>query len=365
MCKDSFIDRICETSTCLERLANKLIRKNRDLVLYGAGFWARQQYRALKELGVSFDAVAVDERFLPVPDFYGNKVVSLNVALSAFPNADVWLGFNLDKESFADVAKKIRNSVSSSIGEIFGCDCAKYENFENHNFTYESVASHANEFDWLFQRLSDDMSKGAMLSYINQRISGDYKYSEIGYDENHYFAADVLTPSKDDVFVDCGAFTGDTIEELFRIQKPSVVYAFEPDERNFGILSEKFKNDDSVICLNKGAYDKPTILRFSSGCADASKVNEFGNVEIQTATIDSLEKKATFIKMDIEGSELAALHGAEQTIKTCHPKLAISVYHKFEDLLEIPQYIYSLDSSYKFYMRRHSHLVHEFVLYAV
>ena len=75
--------------------------------------------------------------------------------------------------------------------------------------------------------------------------------------------------------------------------------------------------------------------------------------------------KVSFIKMDIEGAELDALKGAEQTIKKVHPKLAISAYHKFEDLLEIPQFIQVIDSSYKFYLRRHSHLVHELVLYAL
>ena len=69
--------------------------------------------------------------------------------------------------------------------------------------------------------------------------------------------------------------------------------------------------------------------------------------------------------MDIEGAELEALKGAQNTIRNYHPKLAISAYHKFEDLFTLPQYIYSLDNSYKFYLRRHSHLAHELVLYAL
>lgn len=76
--------------------------------------------------------------------------------------------------------------------------------------------------------------------------------------------------------------------------------------------------------------------------------------------------KATFIKMDIEGAELKALEGAADTIRRWKPLLAISLYHKPEDLLTIPQYIRSLNAEYTFYLRgHHPELAIELVLYAV
>ena len=73
----------------------------------------------------------------------------------------------------------------------------------------------------------------------------------------------------------------------------------------------------------------------------------------------------TFIKMDIEGSEYQALLGAKQIIKEKVPKLAISVYHNPEDIVQIPRLILSLRKEYKFYIRHYSSTGFDTILYAV
>ena len=95
-------------------------------------------------------------------------------------------------------------------------------------------------------------------------------------------------------------------------------------------------------------------------------LDEYGADEIKVVTIDGIVKeKVTFIKMDIEGSELKALHGAEKTIMRDKPKLAISIYHKLEDILDIPAYIHHLVPEYKFYIRHYSLNAAETILYAI
>ena len=69
--------------------------------------------------------------------------------------------------------------------------------------------------------------------------------------------------------------------------------------------------------------------------------------------------------MDIEGAELEALKGAKETIKRNHPKLAICVYHKPEDIVDIPKFILELDPEYKLYLRHYSDNAGETVLYAI
>ena len=73
----------------------------------------------------------------------------------------------------------------------------------------------------------------------------------------------------------------------------------------------------------------------------------------------------TFIKMDIEGSELEALRGASKTIQEHSPKLAISVYHKPEDIIDIPLFISEINSGYKFYLRHYTNWSVDTVLYAI
>ncbi|OOB79506.1 MAG: FkbM family methyltransferase [Epulopiscium sp. Nuni2H_MBin001] len=79
-----------------------------------------------------------------------------------------------------------------------------------------------------------------------------------------------------------------------------------------------------------------------------------------TINVDSLDNvlrdtEVTFIKMDIEGAELQALMGAKQIIKKYKPQLAISIYHKPQDIFELPMYVKSLVPEYKLYLRHYSY----------
>lgn len=87
---------------------------------------------------------------------------------------------------------------------------------------------------------------------------------------------------------------------------------------------------------------------------------------IETIVLDEFLRgeRVTFIKMDIEGAELDALRGASQIIKEQKPKLAISVYHRDDDIVAIPKLLTGLRPDYKLYLRHYSLLLNETVLYA-
>jgi hypothetical protein len=101
--------------------------------------------------------------------------------------------------------------------------------------------------------------------------------------------------------------------------------------------------------------------------AESSCVLNNGNLEVDCITIDKFfaQIKPTYIKMDIEGSELKALHGARKTVKKYLPVLAICVYHKPKDIWEIPLYINSISNKYRFFLRAHGLEGWELVCYAV
>ena len=80
---------------------------------------------------------------------------------------------------------------------------------------------------------------------------------------------------------------------------------------------------------------------------------------------EEVKEPVSYMKMDIEGSELRALHGAERQIRENHPKLAVCVYHKNEDILDIWNYLRELVPEYRFYLRHHTVVGTETVLYAV
>jgi len=98
---------------------------------------------------------------------------------------------------------------------------------------------------------------------------------------------------------------------------------------------------------------------------DPGSAGEF----VESLSIDDLVSRdgltVDFIKMDIEGSELAALRGAETTLRNQRPKLAISVYHKLvADFAEIPEYLDSLGLGYRFYLKNATIFECEVVLFA-
>ena len=91
-----------------------------------------------------------------------------------------------------------------------------------------------------------------------------------------------------------------------------------------------------------------------------------GSSEIEVTSLDdTITGKVSFIKMDIEGSEMDALKGAKETIQKNHPKLAICIYHSNEDMLRIPEFIHELVPEYELYIRAHTMGIAETVLYAI
>ncbi len=149
--------------------------------------------------------------------------------------------------------------------------------------------------------------------------------------------------------------------------------AFEPNEADYCELITKC-SEDKFIAIKCGVWKENGILKFYSGemsgiiGVENNYVREDGDyVELEVKAIDQVNecKDATFIKMDIEGSEMEALLGAENTIKKNKPKLAICIYHSDEDMLRIIEYIHSIVPEYDLYVRHHSMYSVETVLYAV
>ncbi len=226
--------------------------------------------------------------------------------------------------------------------------------------------------------LEDEKSKEVLDCLLKARTSNDFNiYKQIN-DKNQYFP-NFLNLNKFEVFVDCGAYTGDTIEQFIMITNNQFkkIYAFEPFTDSFNCLqnmvNNKFKNDGRIISFNKGVYSKNDIIHFkadeiSKGSSHICGKEE-SNTSIEAVSLDScLNDIPTFIKMDIEGSELEALKGTEKLIRQYKPKLAICIYHQLEHFYKIPEYIHSLNLGYKYYIRHHGsspYSICETVFYAI
>lgn len=197
---------------------------------------------------------------------------------------------------------------------------------------------------------------------------GDYSLKD------QYFPEDIIRIKDGEVFVDGGAYTGDTIRELIkkaRCQNRRVkkIVAFEPNSNTYQILKDSFKKQKRIEIVNKGLSEKDDVLLFweQGNASKFTKDEEIATTRVPVTNIDAMPscRKATFIKMDIEGAELDALKGARETILRNHPKLAICIYHSNEHMVCIAEYIHELVPKYKLYVRHHSRGANETVLYAV
>ena len=187
-----------------------------------------------------------------------------------------------------------------------------------------------------------------------------------------YFDTDFMEFGDHEVFVDAGSCNLDTSLE-FRKRCPNLkkVYAFEPDPDNYNLCVERKKQAgfDEADIFPYGTWDKDEMLHFNVRGTGGTCITEGeGMISLPVRAIDEVipsGEKVTFIKMDVEGAELKSLKGCQKIIQRDRPKLAICIYHKPDDMVEIPLYIKELVPEYKLYVRHHSNCEWETVLYAM
>jgi len=190
-------------------------------------------------------------------------------------------------------------------------------------------------------------------------------------DPKQYFSPDFITYEDEEVFVDAGCYNLATSLDMRKYCKHlKKVYAFEPDPENYkNCLIKKQKNGFSEVEIFPfGTWSERKTILFSARGTGGSKICEDGQNTVTVVPIDEMIQagdRVTFIKMDVEGAELESLKGAKKTIQRDRPKLAICIYHKLEDMTEIPLFIKELVPDYKLYVRMHANDGSETVLYAI
>jgi len=240
------------------------------------------------------------------------------------------------------------------------------------------------------QRIADEVSK-IVITPFTYSVNGDVKNHLIstGVDESKlvslsdyiaindlkaYFDAQICgKPESDEIFVDAGCLDFSTASHFLKYCPNALkIYAIEPNSNQIAVIKRNIKKTgfNNVEIISGALWSHDTKLSFDvQETKSASRVsaNELSE-KVNAYALDSIVKtneRITFIKMDIEGAELEALKGGEATIKLYKPKLAISIYHKPMDYVDIPLYIKSIVPEYKLYLRHYTSFDGETVLYAV
>jgi FkbM family methyltransferase len=299
------INKSFKSNPSIESLKND----GRPIVIYGAGKFAFLVERFLNSYGLCVDAFFVDDEYVNCNTNFKKAVFTLSEVADLFGKFSVVIG---NTAALKDINEKVNiKRYNNQIIGIYQFDCFFLDEFSQFNYKYLKL--HAAEFEAVYSYLNDETSKKAYTGFINTKLTHNSKYLGT-YHNDQYFCEDIVKISENEIFVDGGAFTGDTLIPFIEKSrgKFSKYYAFEPDVQNASSLKSLISKIgiSGIEFMQKGLWNKSDVLKFSGNGTDGSLINDDGKTEIIVDSIDNLCKDATFIKMDIEGAEFEALKGA-------------------------------------------------------
>lgn len=341
-------------------VVSKIRNSANPIVFYGASNCAESLYKTISKYGILPKSVFVDDPFhRPGSTFQGVEIKRFTEISKLFDSFDIAIAIGTSNPELT------RMKSESHVHEVFGNvgyarGLAIDEAFAN---------EHWDDLRKIYNNLADDFSRHSLVAFLESKLYGNPNILSQVYDSNQYFGLDFLNLSNCEVLADCGAFTGDTIRSFLENVKGNYhrIYAWEPDSENLASLN-RYVTDakiKSVSILPLCVYSEQGTISFDSQGSSTSFVSGNGRTKVACDTVDNCCCDSTFIKIDVEGSEMEALKGAAKTIKSNKPKLAVAAYHRREDVFEIPNYLLSLRGDYRIYFRAHRPVADDFVLYAV
>lgn len=333
--------------------------KNKKLVLFGASNCGLNMLNILKQRQIKVDFFCDNDKNKQKTYFNGIEVISFNELIHIGKDTNILITSVYYKEIYDQLKLNGFNNIYCFLTEI------------NNEYECELIDGNSQNIEKCYKILDDEKSKIVFSNILKLRKSSSLLYIKDILDNKQYFDSEIMKMNSEEIFVDGGAYTGDTIKEFVSLtnNKFEKIYSFEPDKYNFTKLMEFIdkKNIQNVYINNLGLYNKNGVVRFDSNGNVGSNISINGNDMVEVLSLDEYLKneKVSFIKMDIEGSEIEALQGAQNIIKKYKPKLAICIYHKPKDLWEIPLYIKELVNDYKIYIRHYGRDLSDTVCYAV
>lgn len=242
------------------------------------------------------------------------------------------------------------------------------------------LCKHKDEVLKCFDLLEDARSKAVYAEIIKCHLEGRYPDWEF-VDKNQYYSfGDFSDYNPNEIFVDCGAFVGDSLERYIW-EKDGIfkkIYAFEPDEKNVEAMNYRIQrlkkewnlSNNKIQVYPYGLSDSSSVTyisRYDSNNGFGSKIVQQKSENVDECRVvsldDVLDEGCSFIKADIESYEYKMILGAKETIKKYRPKMAICIYHNCVDLYSIMLLIKEINKNYKFAVRHYTHMLSETVLY--
>lgn len=344
----------------IKHLTETLLREHKKVVIWGAGDCGHIVYDILSEQSIEVSFFADNFHAGETDLRTGVQIIGIDAVSRDKQDMLVLI-------SVADI--HIYNIIHQQLKEAGLMDSQIY-NMKSfiERLPVRFFVQNRDKYQQVYAMLADDFSKAVYLERMKRvYLLNDLSAIVSPADEEYFDKVNKL--SEEEVFIDCGGYDGDTSLRLIdRCQgRYKKLIVFEPELCKQEVIERNLKNTNHVV-YPYGVWNKAEMLCFDARGDAASRItNGNSNSKVQVVALDDFiyDEKPTFIKMDIEGAELEALIGARKTIQTYKPKLAVCLYHRPQDLFEIPLYIKSLEESYRLYIRQYANSRYETVCYAV
>lgn len=335
-----------------------LEKTEKPLYLYGMGDGAEKIIHYLGLYGKKVEGIFASDDFVRGQDFCGYTVCKYSDVVAKYAGADrdfiVLVAFGTLME---DVIENVKGIAQER--ELYAPNVPL---FGEGLFDLDFVNANLSEIQKAYDYLADEQSKTNFVNLLNFALSGkiDYLFAAESSMKSAYELLDLGT---DEVYVDLGAYNGDTVAEFVEVAGSyREICALEPDKKNYKKCLKNTEHLVNINCLNKGIWLEDTVLQFASKAGRNSSLNaKAGFKEVEVTSLDSLQESvlqspATYVKMDVEGAEKQALLGGKNMIAAHKPKLLVSAYHRNEDMFYLINLIKDLNPKYKIYLKHHPYI---------
>jgi len=351
-------NQLLEKYTSVTPLSEELKNTSLPIVLYGTGNGADKIIAYLASLGKSPDAVFASDGFVRRRTFHDLPVESFDAVRSRYGRGmKILMCFGSDRAEVISRVQELDAEYDFALPDV--------PLYGEGIFDTEYLYAHAEEIAEVRDMLSDAESRDVFDDAVMYRLTGRLRYLRRTEELCDTYRS-LLSRSGVVHAVDCGAYRGDTAQALAgALPDLRLVTALEPDPGTYsklvigaGAIEEKY--GVSVRSVNCAASDAVGEIKFSGsssrGAGASGKNRRAKEKTVASITLDSLlTDGADLVKLDVEGDEERALAGAERVMKESFPSLAVSIYHRTDDLWRLPLFIKNFSPEYakmKYYIRR-------------
>lgn len=343
-------------------------RKFEQVLIYGARLAGRSVRDYLAQVGCPVHAFLDRDTSLSVVDGVPVFTSEAWIASNDPSRACVIIGMFNNNVDVGEVVESLDNLGYQNVISLieFVRDYPEGQPFRYWLVAPEFYVRHLDRIANLRRYLADEASKQILDCIVEFRISGDYRLLPQPT-KRQYFPDDLPKWPQPLRFIDCGAYTGDTVQAMREAGLEfEAIATFEPNLQNYQVLVENLRQEfaSNFPC---GVSDSNRRSGFDPALGTGGHLVSVGGDPVFCVRLDDALPcfSPTLIKMDIEGEEPAALQGAEGMLRAFRPGLAISVYHRAEHLWSVFEQLQALNLGYRFYLRCHAYSSFETVLYAV